>query len=59
MVKHDACCICEAKGELGGRVDKISMKYGPSTLQGGEDYPTVSKLYRADREIDKLFNEDI
>ena len=44
--------------ELGGRIDKRSMKYRPSTLQGGEDYPKVSKLYIADREMDKLFDED-
>ena len=50
--------ICESKVELGGRIDKSSMKYRPSTLQGGEDYPTVSKLCLADREMDKLFNED-
>ena len=40
-----------------GRVDKRSVKYRPSTLQGGEDY-TVNKLYLADREMDKLFNVD-
>ena len=50
--------ICEAKVELGGRIDKRSMKYRPPTLQGGEDHPTVIKLYRADREMDKQFKED-
>ena len=40
-------------------IDKRSMKYRPSILQGGEDYPMVSKLYLADREMEKLFNEDI
>ena len=45
------CSICEAKVDLGGRIDKRSMKYHPSTLQGGEDYPTVSKLYLANREM--------
>ena len=45
--------------ELGGRIDKISLKYRPSTLHGREDYPTVSKLYLADREMDKLFNEEL
>ena len=40
-----------------GRTDKKSIKYRPSTMQGGEDY-TVSKLYPADREIKKLLNED-
>ena len=43
--------------ELGGRIDKRSMKYRISTLQGGEDYRTVSKLYLANREMDKGFNE--
>ena len=52
------CCICEAKVELGGWIDKRSMKYHLSTLQGGEDYWTVSKLYLANREMDKPFNED-
>ena len=52
------CSIYEAKVELGGRIDKRSMKYRPSTLYGGEDYPIVSKLYLADREMGKLFNED-
>ena len=32
------CSICEAKVELGGRIDERSMKYHLSTLQGGEDY---------------------
>ena len=50
--------ICEAKVELGVWIDKRSIKYRPSTLEGGEDYTTVSKLYLADREIDKLLNED-
>ena len=50
--------ICEAKVGLEGRGDKISIKYGPSTLQGGEDYTMVNKLYLADREMDKLFNEE-
>ena len=50
--------ICEAKVELGGRIDKRSMKYHPSTLQGEEDYQTVSKLNLANREMDKRFNED-
>ena len=38
-------------------VDKRSMKYRPSTLQGREDY-MVNNLYLADREMDKMFNED-
>ena len=50
--------ICEAKVELGGRIDKRSMKYCLSTLQSGEDYATVRKLHLADREMDKLFNKD-
>ena len=45
--------------ELGGRIDKRSMKYRLSTLQGGGDYCTVSKLYLANREMDKVFNESI
>ena len=45
----DVVCICKAKVELAGR---------RSTLQGGEDYQTVSKLYLASREMDKQFNED-
>ena len=58
-----AVCICEAKVELGGRIDKRSMNtiyevYCPSTLQGCEDYLTVSKLYLANKEMDKRFNED-
>ena len=28
----------------------------PSTLQGGEDYPTVSKLYQEDSEMGNMFN---
>ena len=51
------CCICEAKVELGGWIDKRSMKYNLSTLQGGDDYRTVSNLYLVDREMDKRFNE--
>ena len=27
------CSICEATVKLGGRLDKISLKYRPSTLQ--------------------------
>ena len=50
--------ICEAKVEQGGRIDKRSMKYQPATLQGGKDYLTFSKLYLANREMDKNFNED-
>ena len=34
------------------------MKYCLSTLQGGEDYLTVSKLYLVDTEMERLFNED-
>ena len=44
--------------ELGERITKRSMNYHPSTLQGGEDYPTVNKLYLANREMDKLFKGD-
>ena len=49
--------VCEFRVEQEWRVEKRSMKYCPSTLQGGEDY-TVNKLYLAEREMDKLFNED-
>ena len=45
-------------GAMEGRVDKGSIKYRPSTLQSREDY-TVNKLNLADREKDKLFNENI
>ena len=51
------CRVCEFWVEQEGRVDKRSMKHRQSTLQGGEDY-TVNKLYLADREMDKLVNED-
>ena len=53
-----ACIVCEAKAWLGGRVDKRSMKNRPSNLQGGEDYLRVSKLDLAEREMDRLFNDD-
>ena len=49
---HHICSICEAKVGLGGRVGKMSIKYRR------EGYTTVNKLYLADREMDKLFNED-
>ena len=49
---------CEAKVELGGRIDNGTIKHRLSTLQGGEDYQTVSKLYLANREMEKRFNED-
>ena len=42
----------------GERLDKRSMKSGPSTWQGREDYPKVSKLYLAEIEMDRLFNDD-
>ena len=41
-----------------GGSDKRSIKHCPSTMQGREDY-TVNKLYLADQEMKKLFNEDI
>ena len=31
------CSICEAKMELGGRIDKRPLKYHLTTLQGNED----------------------
>ena len=49
------CSKCEAKVELGGRIDKGSIKYRLSALQGGEDYGTVSKLYLAHWEMDKRY----
>ena len=42
---------------LGGRIEKRCMKYRPSTLHGGEDYPKLSKLFLAISELDKGFNE--
>ena len=59
MYKCFICSICEAKVGLGGRVDKRSMKYIPSTLQSREDYLTVSKLYLGDREMDKMSSTQI
>ena len=56
--QEGGCSICEAKVELGGRIDKRSMKYRLSTLQGREDYWTVSKLYLTNREMEKRFDED-
>ena len=52
------CSMCKATLELGGRIDQRSMKHRLSTLQSGEDYQTVSKLYLANRDMDKRFNED-
>ena len=40
-----------------GVTDKKSMKYGPPDIQGGEDY-MVNRLYLANQEMKKLFNED-
>ena len=52
------CSICEAKSWLGERGDKRTIKNRPSTWQGGEDYLAVSKLYLAEEEIVRLFNDD-
>ena len=52
-----ACSVSESKVDLGGRVDKSSIKYRPSTLLGGEDF-SVNKLYLANTEMDKLLNEE-
>ena len=52
------CSVCEAKVWLGELVDKRSMKNCPSTCQVGEDYRMVSKLYLAEIEMDRLFNDD-
>ena len=57
MTKATICSVCEFNVKQEGRVDKRSMKYRPSTLQGGADY-TVNKLYLAERGMDKLFNGD-
>ena len=57
MTKATICSVCEFNVKQEGRVDKRSMKYRPSTLQGGEDY-TVNKLYLGNRKMKKLFNED-
>ena len=51
------CSTWECGGDQKGGTDKRSIKYRPSTMQGGEDY-TVNKLYLADQEMKKLFNED-
>ena len=34
------------------------MKNRPSTCQGGEDYQAISKLYLAEEEMERLFNDD-
>ena len=47
-----------SQGGARGRIDKRSMKYHLSALQGREDYGMVSKLYLANREMDKRFNKD-
>ena len=52
------CSVCVAKAWLGERGDKRSMKNRPSTWQGGEDYQAVNKLYLAEKEMDRLFNDD-
>ena len=52
------CSACEAKAWSGERVDKRSLKNHPSTWQGGEDYQMVSKLYLAEKEMNRLFNDD-
>ena len=48
---------CECVGDRNSMTDKRSMKYCPPAIQGGDDY-MVNRLYIADREMKKLFNED-
>ena len=50
--------MCEAKEWSGERVDKRFNKNHPSTWQGREDYQAVSKLYLAEKEMNRLFNDD-
>ena len=52
------CSICEDKVWLGERGDKRSVKNPPSIWQDQEDYQAVSKLYLAEKEMDRLFNVD-
>ena len=52
------CSVCEAKAWLGEREVKQSMQKHTSTRQGGEAYQAVSKLYLAEEEMDRLFNDD-
>ena len=49
--------MCKAKAWLGGRVDKRSLKNRLSTWQGQEDSLMVSKLYLAEKKMDRLFND--
>ena len=48
----------QSQGGARVRIDTRSRKYRTLTLQGGEDYQTVRKLYVGNREIDQQFNED-
>ena len=50
--------ICEAKAWFGERGDKRSIKNRLSSWQGGKDFQAVGKLYRAEEEMDRLFNDD-
>ena len=52
------CSICEAKVELGGREQIRIYEVPPINPARQKDYTKVNKLYLANREIDKLFNED-
>ena len=52
------CSTCEAKAWLVEIGDKRSIKNRPSNWQGKESYQVVSKLYLAEKEMDRLFNDD-
>ena len=51
------CSTWGCVGDKKGVTDNRSMKYHPPAIQGGEDY-MVYRLYLADQEMKKLFNED-
>ena len=54
QLQGGGCSICEFRVEQEMRVDKRSMNYRPSTLQGRENYTwsLVNKLYLEVREMD-------
>ena len=56
--EHFIISICEAKEWLEERGDTISIKNCLSTCQVKENYQAVSKLYLAEEEMDRLFNDD-
>ena len=57
MSSSQGCRACECSGDQKGRPDKRFINHSPSTMQGGEDY-TINKLYLANWEMKKLFNEE-